>query len=302
MKHIFIVNPRAGKVDRVEEITNDLEKYKKDYDISIYVTKCRGDAREYVRDFLDSHPKDEIYRFYACGGDGTLHDVVNGAVNHSNAEVACYASGSGNDFVKNFSNPEGFRNLDKTIKGKAHPIDLLKVDDQYSVNIFNYGFDGEVTFAMLKFKRWPLITGTMAYNLAAITSLLFKMNQYLKLTEDNEVIFDRKGLLVAVANGYCYGGGYHCAPEAKVDDGLIDVCLVKRISKFKAAGLMKVYKKGEHIHNDKMGNLIDYRKCKHVVVESSRPVAYAIDGEVYRKQKVKIDIVEKAINFVIPQE
>jgi diacylglycerol kinase family enzyme len=53
-------------------------------------------------------------------------------------------------------------------------------------------------------------------------------------------------LVVAFANGYCYGGGYYCAPEAKIDDGLIDVCLIKKVGKLKAAGFMKVYREGKH--------------------------------------------------------
>jgi len=300
MKHIFVVNPKAGKTDRVAQITEELEVYKDKIDYEIYVTKSIGDAREYVKAYLSSHPKDVIYRFYACGGDGTLHDVVNGAAGFENAEVACYASGSGNDFVKNFPDKERFKSLDCLINGKSQKIDLLKVDDKYCINIFNYGFDGEVTFGMLRFKRWPLVSGPMAYNLAAITSLLFKMNQYLKITVDNEVIFDGKGLLVAVANGNCYGGGFHCAPEAKIDDGLIDLCLVKKVSRFKAAGLIKIYKAGEHIHNPKLKDLIDYRRCQHVIVESHKPVAYAIDGEVFRKQRVVIDMIKSALNFVVP--
>lgn len=204
--------------------------------------------------------------------------------------------------MKNFGDTEKFKVLSKVINGIRKKIDLLKVDEKYCVNIFNYGFDGEVTFGMLKFKKWPFVSGPMAYNLAAITSLLFKMNQYLKITVDNKVLFDGKGLLVAVANGNCYGGGFHCAPEAKVDDGLIDICLIKKVSRFKAANLIKVYKAGEHLHNEKLRNLVNYVKGKDVIVESNKPVAYAIDGEVFRKQKVIIKMMPSALNFVVPAD
>lgn len=155
---------------------------------------------------------------------------------------------------------------------------------------------------MLRFKRWSFISGPLAYKLGALNCLLFKMNQYMRITLDSQVVFDGKGLLIAVANGSCYGGGFHCAPEAKIDDGLIDVCLVKKISRRKAAGLMKVYKRGEHLNAPKLKDIVYYAKCRKAIVESNKPVAYAIDGEVYRKQKVMIKMVPSSLNFVIPKE
>ena len=300
MKHIFVINPKAGKIDRVEEISKELKAYDGKIDYEIYATKCKGDGREFVRKYLETHDKNETYRFYAIGGDGSLHDVTNGAFGFPNAEVACYASGSGNDFIKNFGAGPEFRCLDCLINGKAQKIDLLKVGEKVSINIFNYGFDGEVTFAMNRFKRWPLVSGKMAYNLGALFSMLFKMSTPLKVTIDGEVIFDSKGLLIAVANGHTYGGGFKCAPESKVDDGIIDVCLVKKVSRFKAPALMGIYKKGEHLTNKKLEGKVIYKKCREVIIDSPRPVAYAIDGETFRDNHVEIKMLPLSLNFVIP--
>jgi len=300
MKHIFVINPKAGRVDRTPEISAKLHSYDGKIDYEIYVTKSLGDAQGYVREYLKSHNPKEIYRFYACGGDGTLYDVVNGAYGFANAEVACLALGSGNDFVKNFHDLEAFQNIDREIAGKGKRIDLLKVDDKYCINITNYGFDGEVTFAQLKYKRRPFMNGPRAYKAAALHCFLFKMNQPLKVTADDQVLFDGKGLLVAIANGFCYGGGYHCAPEAKIDDGLIDVCLIKKVGKLKAAGFMKLFRKGEHITSSKTKNYVIYKRAKHVIVESNKPVAYAIDGEVFRKERIEVQMLPSALSFVVP--
>src|SRR5574344_639827 len=300
MKHIFVVNPKAGRVDRTPEISATLHSYDGKIDYEVYVTKALGAAQVYVRDYRQNHDPKEIYRFYACGGDGTLYDVVNGAHGFPNAEVACLALGSGNDFVKNFHDLEAFRDIDREINGKSKKIDLLKVDDKYCINITNYGFDGEVTFAQLKYKRRPFMTGPMAYKRAAAHCFFFKMNQPLKVSLDNKVVFDNKGLLVAIANGYCYGGGYHCAPEAKIDDGLIDVCLIKKVGKLKAAGFMKLFRKGEHITSPKTQKYVIYKRAKHVIVESPKPVAYAIDGEVFRKERIEVQMLPSALSFVVP--
>ena len=301
MKHIFVINPNAGKKDRFEEISSLLKKYDGIIDYETYRTTCKGDGREFVKNYLLTHPKEETYRFYAIGGDGSLHDVVNGAYEFPNAEVACYPSGSGNDFIKNFDNHEGFRNLDSLINGHVKKVDLLKANNKVSINIFNYGFDGEVTFKMHRIKKWPLMSGKGAYNVAAFASLLLNMSTKMKITLDEEVIFDDKGLLIAVANGHTYGGGYKCAPESKVDDGLIDVCLIKKISRFKAPSLMSIYKGGEHISNKKLEGKVIYKKCKHVTIESPNPVAYAIDGEVFREKFIDITILPLALNFVLPE-
>ncbi len=301
MKHIFVINPNAGKKDRFEEISSLLKKHDGIIDYETYRTTCKGDGREFVKNYLLTHSKEETYRFYAIGGDGSLHDVVNGAYEFPNAEVACYPSGSGNDFIKNFDNHEGFRNLDSLINGHVKKVDLLKANNKVSINIFNYGFDGEVTFKMHRIKKWPLMSGKGAYNVAAFASLLLNMSTKMKITLDEEVIFDDKGLLIAVANGHTYGGGYKCAPESKVDDGLIDVCLIKKISRFKAPSLMSIYKRGEHISNKKLEGKVIYKKCKHVTIESPNPVAYAIDGEVFREKFIDITILPLALNFVLPE-
>ena len=117
MKHVFIINPAAGKVSQVEIIENKLEKYNGVIDYEIYITKCEGDAKRFCKEYMEN--TSELVRFYACGGDGTLFEVVNGVATFENASVACYASGSGNDFVKNFANVDSFKDLDNTVNSCA---------------------------------------------------------------------------------------------------------------------------------------------------------------------------------------
>ncbi len=145
MRHIFVINPKAGREDIGKKLIEDLHSYDGKIDYETYITKSKGDAQVFVKEYLASHDDKETYRFYACGGDGTLYDVVNGAYGHPNAQIACFASGSGNDFIKNFHDDTRFRNLDKEINGTPTKIDLLKIGDRYCINITNYGFDGEVT-------------------------------------------------------------------------------------------------------------------------------------------------------------
>jgi diacylglycerol kinase (ATP) len=302
MEHIFIVNPVAGKYNHLEEIKAKLAKYDKKISYLLYITKGPGDGIRYCRELMKTANPLETYRFYACGGDGTLNEVVNGVFGFKNAEVASYPIGSGNDFVKNFDDIKDFLDLDKMINGSTKTIDLIKVDDRYCANILNYGFDGEVVYRMLKFKKWPLMSGPAAYNLAAFTCLLSKMKRYLKVTVDGEVIFEGQGLLSAVCNGFCCGGGFYCAPFAKTDDGLIDIIIVKKIHLYQAPGFLKIYKSGHHLDPDsKLRSHIVYARGKHVTIEAKHPVAISIDGEVEKKLSLDATMVPGSLNIVLPQ-
>lgn len=303
MRHIFVINPNAGHKDKSAQIEEALEKEGKGFDYEVYLTKGRHDATRFVKDYLAHRPADELTRFYAAGGDGTLYDIVNGVAGERNCEVSCLAYGSGNDFVKNFRvDVSYFRDINRAIKGHAIPIDILKVNNRYCINITNYGFDGEVTEAQIRFRRLPGCGGHTAYNLAAIYSLLFKMNQRLRVTIDGkEVLNERKALLAIAANGYCYGGGFYCAPSALLDDGLIDFVLVKKVRRLQAAKFMKIFAKGEHLTDPKTKGLCLFFRGKEGTIESDRPIAYAIDGEVFREKKIAITLLPKALSFVLPE-
>ena len=154
MKHIFVINPAAGKGKNLPtllaSITYACEDLKVEYDV--YHTQAAGDATTYVSETCKQNP-DKKFRFYACGGDGTLSEVLNGAVGNDNAEIAVIPAGTGNDFVKTFRHPEYFTAIQKQVLGTAEKIDLLKYNDRYSLNIINVGFDCDVVVKVAEIKR-----------------------------------------------------------------------------------------------------------------------------------------------------
>ena len=138
MKHIFIINPTAGSGLYIEELNKKLNALK-DIEWETYTTKGAKDATAFVKSYCSEHK--EPVRFYACGGDGTIKEVADGVVDCPNAEMSCYPCGSGNDFVKCCGGKEAFRDLESLVRIQAQPIDLIKVGDQYSINVVNFGFD-----------------------------------------------------------------------------------------------------------------------------------------------------------------
>ena len=221
MKHIFIINPAAGAKDISKPLSKQIHSLLPEEDFVIHITTGKNDARDFVQEYLTQHTKESV-RVYSCGGDGTLNEVLNGLVGFSNASLACYPSGSGNDFVKNFPNMNDFLDLESLIKAETKEIDIIQFNGRYAINICNLGFDGEVGYNFMRFKKIPKIKGPTAYNLAVFWGLLSKMKHMVTVHVDGQLFHQGYILLSAIANGRCYGGGYYCAPRANVTDGLLD--------------------------------------------------------------------------------
>lgn len=299
MKHVIVINPKAGTKKDCSKIEEIIKEAFKGLNYEVYITKEPLDATRFVREYLQN--ESEKVRFYSCGGDGTLNEIANGIMGFPNAELACYPIGSGNDFIKYFGTKEDFLNFKNLINGEAMKIDCIKYNDNYAVNIFNIGLDANVVVLQRKFKKLPLISGKGAYNLGVVASILGKIAYNYKIKVDGELIYDGKTTLCAVCNAKCYGGGYYCAPKAEVDDGLIDVCMVKKVSRITFARLVKVYKAGNHLNNPKVAPYIIYKQGKVVEIEITKPLYYSIDGETGKSSNIKLEIMPKSLQFVIPK-
>ncbi len=298
MKHVFIVNAVAGVIDRTKEVINKVKELLPEDKYIIFQTRKFGNAENFIEQLLREKPGK--YRFYACGGDGTLNAVVNATYGHD-VEITNYPIGSGNDYLKYFGDKEKFKDLEKLINGKVIESDVIRFNDKYCVNIFNVGFDAKVVSFQRNIKRLPLISGALAYNISVVLCALGRLNHHFKLTLDGEEVYDGKAVLAAMANSICYGGGFYCAPIAKIDDGLIDVCLIKKISLPKFTKLIKYYKNGTFLDKEDVMQYVIYKQCKHVELELDKNLYYANDGEITKTKKVVLDIVPKAIKFVIPE-
>ncbi len=299
MKHIFIINPAAGKDREKKWLCESIDAAGKKLGIEAekYFTRGEGDAYLFAKMVSESG---EEARLYACGGDGTLNEVVNGVGVSENVSVGCVPCGTGNDFVKNFSDKSAFLDIEKQLLSETHKIDLIETMGKYSVNICNLGFDADVAGGMKKFKRLPLVNGSMAYTMAVIAGLVNKLGFRASFVFDGEKKIERDIMLMAVGNGICYGGGYYGTPEAKIDDGLLDVCIVSKISKLKILDLIKVYKDGKHVGDEKLKDIIDYFRCKTVTVKAEKPFNLSYDGEIAVTDEAEIKIIGGGLKFCNP--
>ncbi len=293
----FILNPNSGKrkKQRLMEDSIKLACRKRHLDYHIYYTTCPGDATEYVRSMVNCY-KDR-QRFVCIGGDGTINEIVNSAPCNPNVEFGVIPQGSGNDFVKNFGSVDEFYDIDAQLDGKSVSLDLIKCNDDYCVNMVNIGFDCAVAKEAQKLK---FISPRMSYVLGVIKVLFRRIGTKMKITFDDGNVIQDNLTLTAIGNGKYCGGGFMAAPKAELDDGLFDVCVIKKISRRRFISLVGAYKRGLHVGNEKAEKYISYHRCPHLKMEFKAPVPICIDGEIKGAKTVELTVIRNAFNFVIP--
>ncbi len=295
----FILNPNSGNRKK-SKTTEDAIKTackKRKLDYHIYYTTCPGDATEYVRSMVNCSK--EPQRFICVGGDGTLNEIVNSAPCTPNVEFGVIPNGSGNDFVRNFGNPESFRDIDAQIDGQSVSLDLIKCNENYCVNMVNIGFDCEVVKAAAKFK---FISAKLSYIFGIIRVLFRRIGTKMKLVFDDGTVIEDELTLTAIANGKFCGGGFMAAPRAVLDDGILDVCIIKRVTRRRFLSLVGSYKKGRHLENEKAKKYIQYKKASHFKMEFENPFPVCIDGEIIGAKNIDFTVVKNAFNFIIPKK
>jgi len=300
MKYIFIVNPHSGKSELKDDLFEQLKKYENKKDNEICTLNNREETINYLKEYCKKNKEDTI--FCACGGDGTLNAVVNGVMGYENAIVTCYPCGSGNDFVKIYGGKEKFLNLENIINGTETKIDVMKVNDIYSINVTNFGFEAAVCDVANSVRRKKIIGGKRSYTTGIVVSLFKSMKTKCKIIADGEIMIENKILLGGASNGKYVGGAYKCAPYSDNEDGLLEVCIVKPISIFKFVSLIGKYKKGTHLDNPKFRKIIKYKRAKKVVIESDDNFKICIDGEIYKGANIEIENMNKVLRFIKPKE
>ena len=308
MKHIFVINPCAGKRDSTTEVTEKVVGYAThhpEFDYQIYVTTCVGDASVFCKKWIEGHAGEAV-RFYACGGDGTLNEVVTGVLDaegdKSQVQVTVHANGSGNDYIKYYATHADFNDIARLVDGVPHPVDVMKVNNRYSINVCNFGFDAMVCKTGNDVRRKPIIGGKHSYTTGIIKSLFTSRTNYVRMSVDGEPFFDGIMLLTTLSNGRFNGGCYMCAPLSKNDDGLLEINLFKPMSLFKFASLVDDYSKGTHINRADVKRLLMYRQGSVVEMASNEAFWLVIDGEMLHTNRYRVQNLRHAITFVSPRE
>lgn len=296
MRYVFYINPAAGKGNSQENIIKSINDYFSDkgQKYKIHITKAIGDAQIEVR--KEAETGDDI-RMFACGGEGTVFEVLNGIVGFNNVELGVIPCGSANDFLKFFKTRDEFLDIAEQIDGDAVEMDLIKAGDKYCLNGCSVGMDAVVASRMSGFKRWPLVSGSFAYTLAIARTFLGKLGITADISVDSGEYERQNCLFAVIANAPYYGGGYMGAPDAVPYDNKLDFTLVDKISKLKILKFLTLYKKGEH----KKLDCCTLKNCTCMEFISEKPIPVNLDGEILETTNMKFELVKNAVKFVLPQ-
>jgi diacylglycerol kinase (ATP) len=298
----IILNPVAGKgfgARAKEDLSRHLDAAQLDFDL--VQTARPWHAAELAQEAAG----DGFGVVVAAGGDGTTNEVVNGLVAASNGgrdsapALGVLPLGSGSDFASAVGIEARLAlACQRLVGGRLRPIDVARArlpdehpEWRYYANALGIGFDAYVTLEMLKVRR---LRGIPAYLLVVLkTLILHHQAPPLTITCDDWAL-EQASLMVVVANGPREGGGFFVAPDAKPDDGLLDLCIAAKVSRPTMLGLIPHFMRGTHVNRKP----ITMARATRVVISSEEKLPVHMDGEIFSTEarRIECEILPQRLN------
>lgn len=234
-----------------------------------------------------------------AGGDGSLHEVVN-SINFDRTNVALLPTGTGNDFARYLYNNQPLEKILENFKfGRLQTIDLLKVNNLYSINVASFGFETLVLEKSLSIKNRFNSLAKHSFSLAVLASLNkikpVKYNYKFTLSSGETIVDQGNYIINAFCNGRHYGGGFTPAPHANIYDGKFRINQIENITLIQIAKLLSSYIDGSHIENTKISHNMEAVAAQIKAIDNS--IKVNLDGEIYEFEEIDIRIVPKALKL-----
>ena len=294
--HLFIINPAAGSYNRTEEASEVIHRICRARKLSyeIRVSTAPGECARIAREAAQTGRE---MRIYACGGDGTLNEVVCGVVGFPNVAVSVLSGGSGNDFVKLFDDPKAFFDLHRLLDADEATFDLIRCNDSYALNICSVGLDARIGTDVSSYKRIPLLSGFKAYAASTVVNVIRGISEHY-VVEVNGETFDQDFTMICVCSGRFYGGGFNPVPTADPSDGLLDVLLVEKVSRMQVAAVVGKYKSGRYAE---LPHLVRHLQTDSITIRCDKPTPVNVDGELLTAKDVTMSVAPEKIRFFYPK-
>lgn len=280
MKRVVIVNPAAGKGlsdNQFELLKIAMEESNTPYSLML------SDGPNAIGAICASL-ESEVNEVIIAGGDGSVQEVMQSLL-HRNISISIIPSGTGNDLYRSLYFKEGNKSLEDVIKGfntfEYKKINVCTVNNAIFVNVASMGLDAKIVENSLKLRKF--IRSAKTYLISAFFTILFyKPRRYTIITDTGTMKLE--AFLVAVGNGKYYGGGMAITPQADIESDVLDICVVKKMNRFKLLKLLPTVYDGKHLQFDE----VLYWKSKHVEIIPESEEWINLDGELGKNTRFAV--------------
>ena len=293
-KFYLVVNPHGGLKKGIK-ILNKVQPIFEEggSELTILETEYAGHARDYANE-LDFTGYDG---FCAIGGDGTMHEVINGMLKRNDGRklpIGLVTGGTGNSFMHDLDCLDPENAVKRILTGRLRPIDIAKVDANgeiiYGFNIVGWGMPTDINFLAEKM-RW---LGEQRYNVASIIEVMKGKQRLAKLIVDNNIVVGDFGFILG-CNTIHTGKGMKMAPMAQLNDGLIDLIIAKKASRLKLLLLFPKLFSGAHVGDP----LVEYRQVNQFSIIPQEDNLLNIDGEMIGSTPIHVTVEQGLVNVLV---
>ena len=298
MKTLILANPNAGRLESREQLEAEAAKL---LGHELRFTEAPGEAERLARESL----RDGCRLVVAAGGDGTINEVVNGlSEDFGSARLAILPLGTGNDLARSIGVPADLvEALEVLRQGRVRRLDVVRARfgadggaERYFLNMATGGFSGDLNEAMDKERKTAW--GPFSYLRSAVEAAAEIRSFEVSIEAEGQEPFTSSAVSAVVANGRYAGGGVPAAPEACVDDGLLDVVIIPALSMGQLAWLMPRMLAGTHLSSEH----VRFFRTRRLRIESDPPCPFNLDGEEAGVTPVELEILPGALEVVVGPE
>jgi len=302
MKHLFVINPRAGQIaGHVDEVVDNIKQFfsatpREDY--NIHICRWKRDASGFTRRTINDAP--EIVRVYAVGGGGTLFEVLNGVVGMPNSQIAWYALGNNNAMLYTFGGNEktsAFQSLQNLSYSRAIALDTIRAGNHYMITNALIGTEAEATKTAEMLAEKTHLPKNFCYLAWEMIRPLLHMHPQFYRFETENISVEGEFYSVMLANIPTFGIGLHPAGDARFNDGYMDVYTIKPMPWKKSPMIIADYIKGKYY---RWPEYITHYRCKKFRISSDSTMTISLDGELFYDVSLDFEICPASVNFVCP--
>lgn len=301
MKHLFIINGLASQ-DRkkrraFDQLMTNIDQLRGNIEVQ-YTQPPEWGAQRLAR---EAARRGEPVRLYACGGDGTLNEVVCGAAGYGNAAVTNVPLGTGNDFIKIFGKGylKLFSDLPALMAGPQSAFDLMDCNGRLGLDVVCAGVDARVAADVDRFKALPLVSGAGAYVVSLMNNVFFQDICRPMRVEMGGRVLSGQTAIICICNGRYYGGGFMPVGEAMPDDGVLDMLVVPYVSRGTLLRLLRAYSTGKYRDHPEVVEHFHGREISFASLDGGEVTA-VVDGEVMLADAFTVKLSDKKVNFFYP--